>query len=375
MFENVKKLLDISVNMGTPALDVSVFHNGKEVFSERRGCFDEEGTPLSGDELYNIYSCSKFITCAAALKLYEDGKFSLEDDVADYIPAFGDMRVIKNGGIYKAENRIKIKNLFTMTTGMRYDTKAEEIKEGREMTDGKCPTVEMMKYLAKMPLEFEPGERWRYSFSHDVIAALVETVSGKRFGEYVKQVIFDPLGMSDTTYLLPDEKLDRICAQYRFDKKENKYVNVGKLIQNYKLGSEYESGGAGAVSTVKDYMKFLEAIRTGRIISEQTLAAMQRNYLRAEQFGCYWGAHSYGYGLGVRVPLGDGKRTDFGWGGAAGAFCAVDPINNITVYYSQHVLSSPFSTVRKDLIEAAKLDLGYEAFVEDMYNGEGNTLA
>ena len=255
------------------------------------------------------------------------------------------MKVMKIGGIYKAEKRIKIKNLFTMTSGMRYDTTCDEIAEGKKMTDGICPTVEMMKYLAKMPLEFEPGEKWRYSFSHDVIAALVEVVSGMRFGEYVKKTIFDPLGMNDTTYLLPDEKLDRVCSQYRFDKNENKYINVGKLIQNYKLGSEYESGGAGAVSTVKDYIKFLEGIRVGKVLNEQTLAEMQKNYLREDQFGCYWGAHRYGYGLGVRVPLGDGKRTDFGWGGAAGAFAAVDPTNNITVYYSQHVLSSPFAQV------------------------------
>ncbi len=373
MFENTKKLLDVSMGMGSPAAEVCIYHKGKEVFRERRGVSDESGTALKGNELYNIYSCSKFITCTAALKLYEEGKFSLDDDIADYIPAFGDMTVKKESGIYKAEKRIKIHQLFTMTSGLNYNCGSEEVAEGKKMTDGKCPTVEMMKYIAKIPLSFEPGETWNYSLSHDVIGALIEVVSGKRFGEYVKDLIFDPLGMKDSTYLLSPERLPEVCEQYIYE--EGKYVNTGKEIQIYKLGSEYESGGAGVVSTVNDYMLFLEAMRLGKILNEETQALMTQNHITDEQRKTYWGSANYGYGLGIRVPLGDGKRTDYGWGGAAGAFAAVDPINDITVYYSQHVRKSPFAPIRKDFIEAAKLDLGFEAFVEDMYNGEGNTLA
>ena len=375
MFKNTKKLLDIAMGIGIPATEVSVYHKGKEVFRERRGVSDEKGTVLKGNELYNIYSCSKFITCVAALKLFEEGKFSLDDDVAEYISAFGDMTVKKNGGIYKAEKRIKIRDLFTMTSGLNYNIASDEVKEGKKITEGRCPTVETMKYIAKIPLEFEPGETWNYSLSHDVIAALVEVVSGRRFGEYVKDAIFSPLGMKDTTYLLPSERLGEVCEQYRYNGAEKKYVNVGHEIQTYKLGSEYESGGAGAVSTVDDYMLFLEAMRLGKILREETQALMTKNHLSEKQRATYWGGAGYGYGLGIRVPLGDGKRTDYGWGGAAGAFAAVDPVNDITVYYSQHVIASRFGPIRKDFIEAAKLDLGFEAFVEDMYNGEGNALA
>ena len=375
MFENTKKLLDVAVGMGIPAAEVSIYHKGNEVFRERRGVSDENGTPLFGNELYNIYSCSKFITCTAALKLYEEGKFSLDDDIADYIPAFGDMKVKRESGIYKAEKRIKIRDLFTMTSGLNYSCGSEEVAEGKKMTDGKCPTVEMMKYIAKMPLEFEPGETWHYSLSHDVIGALVEVVSGERFGECVKDLIFDPLGMKDSTYLLSPERLPEVCEQYLYEPDEKKYITTGRDISIYKLGSEYESGGAGVVSTVNDYMLFLEAMRLGKILNEETQALMIKNYLTDAQRQTYWGAARYGYGLGVRVPLDDGKRTDYGWGGAAGAFAAVDPINDITVYYSQHVRKSLFAPIRKDFIEAAKLDLGFEAFVEDMYNGEGNALA
>ncbi|MBE6644585.1 MAG: beta-lactamase family protein [Ruminococcaceae bacterium] len=375
MFENVKKLLDAGIDMGIPAVQVSVFHKGKEVFAEYRGVFNEEGTSLSGNELYNIYSCSKFITCTAALMLYEKGKFSLDDEIAEYISAFGDMTVKKESGIYKAEKRITIRQLFTMTSGMNYDCGSEYIKEGRAVTEGRCPTVEMMKYIAKIPLEFEPGTTWRYSLSHDVIAALVEVVSGEKFGDFVKKNIFDPLGMCDTTYNLPDEKLSLLPAQYTYSSKEQKYTNIGPKIHIYKFGSEYESGGAGAVSTVADYMKFLEGMRTGRLLKEETIALMKQNHLTEEQRKTCWASNGYGYGLGVRAPMGDGRRTDYGWGGAAGAFAAVDPEHDITLYYSQHVISSKFASLRKDYIEAAKLDLGYGAFVEDMWNGQGKALA
>ena len=376
MFQNTKRLLDYAESIGIPAAEVKIYHKGSEVFSERRGYFDDEKKiPLGEGALYNIYSCSKFITCTAALMLLEKGKFSLDDDVAEYLPAFGDMKVKKNGGIFKAERRMKVHQLFTMTSGMNYDCASEEVKRGILETEGKAPTVEMMKYLAKIPLEFEPGENWRYSLSHDVIGALVEVVSGVRFGEFVKANIFDPLGMKDSTYLLPESEHSRVCAHYRYNSAEKKYEYVGKRVQTFLFGEEYESGGAGIVSTVDDYMRFLEAMRCHKLISEEMTALMSKNHLTEKQGEACWASEGYGYGLGVRAPKTGSKRTDYGWGGAAGAFAAVDPVNDITLYYSQHVLTSPFAPLRKDYIEAAKLDLGFEAFEEDMFNFKGKTLA
>lgn len=375
MFENVKKLLDVSEKVGTPAMEVLIFHNGERVFYEKRGVLEEDGTPLPDNTLYNIYSCSKFITCAAALKLFERGAYRLEDDLADYIPAFGDMTVKKESGIFKAERRIKISQLFDMTAGLNYNCESEEMKQGIKETGGVCQTLKMMDYVAKMPLEFEPGERWNYSLCHDVIAALVEAVSGERFGEFVKREIFDKLGMSDSSFSYPEQKVDRICSQYMFNREKKCYENIGKGTYRYRLGTEYESGGAGCVTSTLDYMKFLEGIRCGKVLLPETVELMKQNRLSEAQIKTFWGAAEYGYGLGVRTPLPSKKRTDFGWGGAAGAYGAVDDVNGITVYYSQHVLASPMSPLRKDFIEAAKLDLGYEAFVEDMYNGEGKSLA
>lgn len=371
MFKYINKIFDMNSEVKIPAMDILIFHDGKKVFREMRGTSDGT-TPLTGNELYNIYSCSKPITCATALTLLEQGKFSLDDNVADYLSAFKDMMVKFSGGVCKAKKPIKIINLFTMTAGLNYNVKSEEIKQGFNDTEGKCPTVKMMDYIAKMPLEYEPGDSWMYSLAHDVLAALVEVVSGKRFGEYAKEKIFDPLGIKNITYLLPDSELHRVCNQYAHE--QDGYHEFGKKIFAYKLGSEYESGGAGAIASTVDYVKFLEGLRTGKIISLDTLEMMSQDRLTSAQRKSYWLAEGYGYGLGVRVPS-NNLRTDIGWGGAAGAFAAIDKKNKISLYYSQHVLQTPNKDWRKDIIEAVKLDLGFDAFKEDMFHGIGNFLA
>ena len=211
--------------------------------------------------------------------------------------------------------------------------------------------------------------------NRDCSSILVEVGSGKRFGAYVKERIFDPLGMKNSTYLFSEDNLDLVCEQYKYYSEEKKYVNIGKKINRYKPGQMYESGGAGITSTTEDYMLFLDGVHSGKVLRPEILELMTKNHHTEEQRKTFWGPDGYGYGLGVRTPLGDGKRSDYGWGGAAGAFAAIDPQNDITLYYSQHVLTSPFARIRKDCIEAIELDLGFEAFVSDMWNGNGNTLA
>lgn len=375
MFSHVKEFLDEFVRRGIPGMDILVYQNGREVFREMRGVSDEAGTPVRGDERYNIYSCSKVLTCTAAMLLVEEGKLSLDDEVALYLPAFGDMRVLHAGALVKAERRITVRHLFTMTAGLNYSTDSEEIQAGQRETEGKCPTVPMMDYIARMPLEFEPGELWNYSLCHDVLAAVVEVVSGMRFGAFLDSRIFAPLGMKQTTFLLPEEELSTLSAQYRYQ--NGTFQNVGRKIQSYKLGTLYESGGAGAISSVNDYMRFLEGLRTGKILCEDTLALMRTDLLLDSQTErCWVVGDGYGYGLGIRTPRGSGSlRTDYGWGGAAGAFLAIDPVHEISVYYAQHVLTSPNNALRKDLIEAVKLDLGFEADTGGMWHGRGNRLA
>lgn len=339
MFTKVTEQLDKMMTMGTPGYDCAIYHKGKCVYRHMNGYADEKNKiPMSGNERYNIYSCSKPITCTAALQLYEKGLFKLEDKLSDYIPEFSEMYVKTDTGVKKAEKPITIKDLFCMTAGFSYELNSPMIEKCKKDTNGKCPTVELVRYLAKEPLLFEPGENWEYSLAHDVLAALVEVISGVPFAEYVKKNIFDPLGMNNSTFLLDDSELDTISCQYRHYEEEGVTRECEKTIV-YKLGSEYASGGAGCISTVDDYMKFLEALRIGDIIlKKETIDLMTTDWLDAKQKESFW-ITGYSYGLGVRCPTEGSDVTDFGWGGAAGAYLGVDRENEYTIYYAQHVLS------------------------------------
>ncbi len=344
MFKKLNSLLDEIIEGGIPGNDIIIYQNGDEIYRSFRGFSDREAQiPMNGNELYNIYSASKPITVTGALMLKEKGLLDLEVPLCEYITEFKEMYVKTENGATKAKNQIKIKHLFSMTAGFSYDTKCDAVLKAKKDTDGKCPTVETVKYLSQAPLLFEPGTKWQYSFCHDVLAAVVEVVSGKKFGEYIKENILDPLGMNNTTFLLDDSKLDSIAGQYMYNTATKEYENCGKQIQFYKLGSMYESGGAGGISTVTDYIKFLEAVRTHKLLTPDTVKSMQVDVLPSlDDSSAFWmSSAGYGYGLGVRTPHSTSNRTDFGWGGAAGAYMAIDYTNNMTFFYAQHVLMNP----------------------------------
>ena len=200
MFEELRNFCDSLLERGvrTPGFDLIVYQGGKCVFRHTNGFSDlESKTRMTGKERYNIYSCSKVITCTAALMLWERGLFSLEDELSDYMPEFKNMTVrAPDGGIRPAANPIRIKNLFEMTAGFSYDVESPNLQACRRETGGRCPTRAAVRAIARGPLSFEPGEHWQYSLCHDVLAALVEVISGRRFADYVRENIFEPLGMT-----------------------------------------------------------------------------------------------------------------------------------------------------------------------------------
>lgn len=281
------------------------------------------------------------------------------------MPEFKEMTVKTDDGIKKAENQILIKHLFEMTAGFSYDCYSPQLKKAIEETNGKCPTREVMNYLAKEPLLFEPGDRWEYSLCHDVLAAFVEVVSGEKFETYVKKNIFDVVGMNDSTFMLPETEIETIAPQYRFE--DGKAVNVGKQIVTYKIGNEYASGGAGGISTVDDYIKFLECLRTYKLLKPETVKLMMSDRLTDEQKRTYWTKDTHGYGLGVRCPKGDERYIDFGWGGAAGAYLAIDVQNAISICFATHLLSSPAQGLRSMLYRFVRAELIDNSEFESVY--------
>lgn len=347
------KLLKEIEGKGIPSLDCRVLRQGECVFSYRSGYIDKAKTkPVSGKERYNLYSCSKLITCTAAFQLIEKGMLRLDDAVHEYLPEFRHLKKKTDGKLEDVRNTMTIRHLFTMTAGLTYDVCSENIRYGIAETSGAMPTREAMKYLACDPLIFEPGTNWNYSLCHDVLAAVVEVISGKRFGLYVKENIFDRLGMTNSTFLLPQNELEGITGQYRYDSEKEEYIFCGPEIQGYKLGSEYESGGAGCISTAEDYLRFLEGLRTGeQLLRRDTIAMMASPQISGAAVDSYadFGITEYSYGFGVRCPKPGGSVQDYGWSGAAGAYLAVFPDKDVTLFYVQHVLSSPVRQERKML--------------------------
>lgn len=349
MFTKLTDKLDLFLQLGTPGNDCVVYHKGACVYRRYAGYADRERKiPMTGNERYNIYSCTKVVTCVAALKLLESGAFRLEDRLCDYMPEFSHMTVRDSTGIRAAERPILIEHLFTMMAGFSYDLHSPALEAFRKETGGVCATRDFARYLAREPLLFEPGTRWEYGLSHDVLGALIEVLSGQTFGAYVKQQIFDPLGMTRST-LLPDASdVDSLCAQYDYNAAEARTVRISGE-NRYRFGTAFESGGAGCVSTVEDYIRFLEGLRTGKLLKPETIALMTKNRMSEAQAVHYWVGKDYGYGLGVRCSNARETFYDYGWGGAAGAYLMIDPTHEISVFYAQHVLTSPIREMRPQI--------------------------
>ena len=358
MFENTKAICDSFLEMGVPGYDLLVYQDGKELLRLMNGVRDfDTQEPIQGNELYNIYSCSKPITVTATMMLYERGLLKLEDKLSDYIPEFAEMYIadtkaeagstdginltfeekVQSGVLRKAKNPITIRHLLSMKAGFSYDTRSPALLLAREETGGRCPTLETIKYLAQEPLRYEPGEGYGYSLAHDVLAAVIEVVTGMRFGQFVKENIFDPLGMERTTFLLPDSRLEEVTEQYHYDPQAKIFRNVGKAVEHFKFGTEYESGGAGCISTVDDYIKFLEGLRTGKLLKPETLDLLTTPQVTEEQYP----NPLYSYGLGMRCPKAGSPMSDFGWGGHAGAYLTVDRKNKFSFFYAQHAVATP----------------------------------
>ena len=359
--KNLDKLVDEFVSLGIPSIDIRVLHHGKEIYRRMEGYSDVGKTkPINGHERYNLYSCTKPVTVTTAMTLWEKGKFGLDDKLSDYLPEFSEMTVNDAGTLRPASRAITIRDLFTMSAGLTYNLGSGNLSLAKKNTDGRCPTRETMKYLARDPLAFDPGEKYNYSLCHDVIAALIEVISGEKFGDYARKTIFEPLGMENSTFLPTDDEIAQLCAQYSYDT-NTKIFNPISGRNCFRLGSEYESGGAGLTTTADDYLKFLEGWRTGKLLKPETLKLMATNELDEKRIKYYpLTQYGYGYGLGLRCEYNNSGSSDFGWGGAAGAYLACDLKYDFTLFHVQHVMNSPNQPLRNYLTSAIRKDLDGE---------------
>ena len=336
---------------GIPSVDCIVYKDHEQIYRHMNGHTDAEGKKeVCGDELYLMFSMTKVQTMTAIMQLIEQGKIDLEDEVGKYLPAYQNLTVERDGKAEKLTTPMKIKHLVSMQSGLDYDLERPGILRVLKEKGQNATTREIVDALVESPLKFAPGEHYEYSLSHDVVAAIIEVVSGMSFGEYLKKNIWEPLHMEKTFFAKPMNQLDKLATQ--FICKEEGTVPMEPSC-NYQLSESYESGGAGLVSCTEDYAVFADTLACGgiskdgvRIIKPETIEKMKENLVEGagmEDLVTKMGRTGYGYGCGVQVLLNPelihskAPAGVFGWDGAAGSCIIMDTNSKISLVYAMHV--------------------------------------
>jgi CubicO group peptidase (beta-lactamase class C family) len=362
-----------------PGATILVARHGKVVFCESFGFRDLEAQqPMTADTMLRFYSMTKPITSVAMMMLYEQGFFQLDDPVAEFIPSFKDVSVYVSGEdihmVTEPQNiPMTLHHLLTHTSGLTYGfgnaglipELYQEHHTDFEAHDG-C-LEEVVDRLAQIPLEFQPGQRWNYGVSFDVLGRVVEVVSGKPLDAFFKQNIFEPLGMKDTGFAVPKDKLDRFAALYeRSD--ENDLMLLESPQTSVMIDTvETFSGGGGLVSTLGDYFRFTELLRRKgeldgtRLLGRKTVEYMTCNHLPgdlADMGQPTFNETSYegiGFGLGVSVMLNPAKAKvmgtpgEYAWGGYASTAFWIDPEEDMTVIFLTQLIPSSAYPIRREL--------------------------
>ena len=342
-----------------------VARDGKIVHFEavgNRGAEDDR--PMTKDALFRIFSMTKPITAVAAMMLYEEGKFQLSDPVSDFVPELKELNVMVDGELKPAENPMTMLHLLTHTGGLSYGFNPQDpidklYNEAQIWTSKDLD--EFAERIAKLPLAFEPGARWHYSVAVDITGLVVQRLSGMPFDVFLKERIFDPLGMDDTFFNVPADKLDRLLPNHGWDRQEEKLVQMEEESFVRYTDQTLFSGGGGLVSSTMDYLRFSEMVRRGgeldgvRLLSPKTVAFMTANHLPAaiqgggsgeNPFGR--GARGFGFGLGWGVVTDEvasqvlGSAGEYNWGGAAGTVFWVDPVEDMVVIGMIQLMGSPW---------------------------------
>lgn len=314
----------------------------------------EANKPMKPDTIFRIYSMTKPIASVALMMLYEKGLFHLHDPVSTFIPEFKSLKVITDGSTQNnirltgMEREITFHDLLTHTSGLSYgndedspvDDLYREAKLGDSLLRFRLPLKETVQKLSELPLAHQPGSQWRYSIATDVIGYLVGLISDMPFDTFVEEKILKPLGMDDTAFYVPPEKIDRLAAMYGRTEESHLGLIDAPDTSPYTNPKYYPSGGAGLVSTNADYMRFAQMLLNQgeldgtRLLSRKTIKLMTVNHLPSEIIPIQMGAstlHGYGFGLGFRVMTDVpqsamlGSTGEYGWAGVANTYFWIDP--------------------------------------------------
>ncbi len=338
MFSKFDKRMQTEIKDGKIiGCSAMVMQNGKVVYKKKWGKRDQKkDLPVADDTIWRIYSMTKPITSVAVMQLVEAGKIKLDEPAATYLPEFKDLKVLKKDGTkVDCDRPMTVRDLLRHTSGLTYgffgNTEVDKAYRSKRVMVFDKDLAESVTKLSKIPLLYQPGTRWHYSVSTDVLGRVVEVASGKSFAEYLDANVFKPLKMKDTFFTVPKEKLNRLAEMYMPDGKNGlKPANKFSSIRFVNQDNKYYSGGGGLCSTMDDYLRFCQMMINGgeldgkRILKSETIREMTINQLTGKM-----SAGFFKFGLGFRINL----NGHYMWGGAAGTRFWCDPKNKIVGVY------------------------------------------
>lgn len=373
----IKKVLRDSIDENFIAGgNLMIIKEGKEIFYHEDGLADREaGLPIKRNSIFRLYSLSKPITAAAVMLLLERGKIDLYEPVSKFLPGFKNQRVDDGGSLVPAEREVTLKDLLSMTSGLVYggDNRAgqetsalfDEI-DSRLLGNSPMGTVEAMNKLGNCALAYQPGASWQYGTSADVLGAIVEVVSGKRFGQFLEEEMFQPLGMQDTGFWLQEEKKSRLVKTYANNGKDELVLYTGNHVginNQMDRSPAFESGGGGLVSTIDDYARFAKMLINGgkleglQLLKPKTveyLTSATLNPVQQESFNLWLTLNGHSYGNLMRVMTDCSKAGylaslgEYGWDGWLGAYFCNCPKEDLTILFMvQKTDSGTTSLTRK----------------------------
>ena len=351
--EKITEYLDSLEARGIPSVDCMIYRNHELVYRHMNGTTDaKKEKKIDGSEVYLMFSMTKVQTMTAVLQLVELGKLSLEDEVGKYLPAYRNLTVKEGNEVVPLTAPLKIKHLVSMQSGLDYDLQRPGIVRVLKEKGNQATTQDIVNSFAESPLLFVPGEHFFYSLSHDVVAAVIEAVSGMNFGEYLKKNIWEPLGLKRTCFAKPMNDDVKNLAQQFICNEKGEIVPMEQSCC-YQFTENYESGGAGLISCTEDYAVFADTLACGgvskdgvRILKPETVELMKTNLLgkaSREDIEKNMGRTGYGYGCGVQILMEPEKIGSaapagvFGWDGAAGPCITMDTKSETSIVYLQHV--------------------------------------
>jgi len=340
---------------------IRVIYNNESVYQDELGFANrEKKIPIENNTIYRMFSMTKPVTAVAAMILYERGMLNLLSPVSDYLEGFKDQKVLTKDGKVDVARPVTIQDLLNMTSGIPYPDETFEAgrlmgalfaQVDKEFENGTpVSTIDFCNRMGQIPLEFQPGTQWRYGVSADILGAVIEVVSGRKFSTFLQEEIFNPLYMVDTGFYVPEGKLDRFAEVYDYvpDQKTLVPFTAPFLgLYHYLTPPAFESGGAGLVSTVKDYSHFALMLANGgsyngkRILGHKTVEYLSRPQLTEQQAITFdWDSISgYNYGNLMRIMIdpvkaaSNGTVGEFGWDGWTGNYFFVDPKEKLVMIY------------------------------------------